>query len=63
MLTTLLKKKKKTFLKLNTFSVKKKAITPVDILKKKRQKTSIALSKLYAGDCSWKRGYRKYWHW
>lgn len=46
------KKKTKTSLTSNIFSVKRKAIIPIDILRKKSQNTSISLGNLHANNCS-----------
>lgn len=42
------------------FFTQRKAITLVDILKKKSQKTNISLGNFYTGDCSYKKGFKKY---
>lgn len=51
------KKKTRTAFTSNIFSVKKKAIIPIDILRKKSQKTNISLGNLHANNYSWKRGF------
>lgn len=53
-LTLLSKKKKKTSLLSNTFFIKKKAITPTNIFKKKTksQKTGMSLADFHTGDCN-----------
>ena len=47
-----LKKKKKTSVKSNIFTIREKAIIPQSVLRKKIQKTSVSLGNFYVGDCS-----------
>lgn len=53
-LTSLLRKKKKTSCKSNTSNGGERVITLINILKKgnRNHKTSVGLGKLYASDCS-----------